>query len=168
MDESAYYFSPSQKAFYASGLKDTYQKIGNWPDDLVPVDDDVFQLYGLSPPPDGMTRGATKDGCPCWIDVNELPEVRAARLARRGVHVHGSNIDAYFSPDLATGLTTIIMDIKMGFPLPEPGTHRLPDSDGGWHEFTAEQLQVLYPALRRIQALIERGSQLKDPEIEIP
>lgn len=63
-----YWFSPVNNAFYPVALKDSYEKAGSLPNDLVEVDDTVFEEFSATPP-EGKIRDVGNDGMPIWIDI---------------------------------------------------------------------------------------------------
>lgn len=65
MNEEKYYYSASSNSFFALSLKQSYEDSGTWPEDGVPVSDDIFSEF-TSEPPEGMIR-SSKDGYPAWI-----------------------------------------------------------------------------------------------------
>lgn len=68
MSDFNYSFSPSNCAFYANSLKETYYAPANdWPSDAFEVSDDVTNEF-TAQPPNGMKLGVV-DGLPAWIDV---------------------------------------------------------------------------------------------------
>lgn len=65
---SDYSFSPSQLAFYANALKETYyQPAGQWPDDALAVSDSVTTEFTAQPP--AGKRLSSEDGLPAWEDI---------------------------------------------------------------------------------------------------
>lgn len=64
---SDYIFSPKQNAFYPLSLKEDYELAGSWPDDGVPVTEEVFKEY-TAQPPSGKIRGAVNNA-PAWLDA---------------------------------------------------------------------------------------------------
>ncbi|KFB98595.1 hypothetical protein GTGU_04479 [Trabulsiella guamensis ATCC 49490] len=68
MSDFNYSFSPSNCAFYANTLKETYYAPANdWPSDAFEVSDDVTNEF-TAQPPNGKKLGVV-DGLPVWIDV---------------------------------------------------------------------------------------------------
>jgi hypothetical protein len=66
---ASHYYSPSRTTFYAAALEPVYQLANNWPSDLVAIDDQTFEKYGLHSPPQGMKRGADVQGQPIWVSL---------------------------------------------------------------------------------------------------
>ncbi|WP_336948843.1 tail fiber assembly protein [Serratia nevei] len=64
----SYGFSASTGAFYVYEDRASYEENGNWPADVKPVSDDVWQAY-CGQGPAGKVRGADRKGLPCWVDV---------------------------------------------------------------------------------------------------
>ncbi|MGU3835721.1 tail fiber assembly protein [Citrobacter portucalensis] len=76
-----YWFSPANNAFYPMALKESYVNAGSLPNDLIEVDDSIFNEFSATPP-EGQMRGVGGDGLPIWIDipvVEESPEQIMAR-----------------------------------------------------------------------------------------
>ena len=48
--------------------KANYEENGNWPEDVKPITDECWEKFSVQGPP-GKTRGANKDGMPCWVDI---------------------------------------------------------------------------------------------------
>ncbi|NRN29072.1 tail fiber assembly protein [Photorhabdus heterorhabditis] len=68
MNNKNYVFSASNKAFYPISLQQDYIEAGSWPNDPVPVTDDIFNEFsGI--PPTGKIRSSGEDGLPCWEDI---------------------------------------------------------------------------------------------------
>lgn len=61
-------FSPSKTAFYSEDYKEAYVTAGNWPDDLVPVSDDVLSKF-VGVCPEGKVLGADSNGKPKWVNA---------------------------------------------------------------------------------------------------
>ncbi|HEB1071820.1 tail fiber assembly protein, partial [Escherichia albertii] len=52
-----YIYSPSENAFYAVNLKNTYEVNGTWPADALDIPDDISVKY-MAEPPQGKIRVA--------------------------------------------------------------------------------------------------------------
>lgn len=63
-----YWFSPANNTFYPVALKDSYEKAGSLPNDLIKVEDSVFEEFSATPP-EGKIRDVGNDGMPIWIDI---------------------------------------------------------------------------------------------------
>lgn len=63
-----YQYSPSTNSFYPDDLLSVYEDAGTLPNDLVPVDEDVFREFTATPEP-GKIRVAGSDGLPAWGDI---------------------------------------------------------------------------------------------------
>lgn len=63
-----YQYSPSTNSFYPDDLLSVYEDAGTLPNDLVPVDEDVFREFTATPEP-GKMRVAGSDGLPAWGDI---------------------------------------------------------------------------------------------------
>lgn len=61
-------YSPSTNSFYPDDLLSVYEDAGTLPNDLVPVDEDVFREFTATPEP-GKIRVAGIDGLPAWGDI---------------------------------------------------------------------------------------------------
>ncbi|EPW8464659.1 tail fiber assembly protein [Serratia marcescens] len=64
----SYGFSASTGAFYVCEDRASYEENGNWPADVKPVSDEVWQAY-CGQGPAGKVRGADRKGLPCWVDA---------------------------------------------------------------------------------------------------
>lgn len=64
----SYGYSAKTNTFYFIENQKGYAKYGNWPDDVKPVSDALWEKYCVQGPV-GKTRGSGKDGLPCWIDI---------------------------------------------------------------------------------------------------
>lgn len=76
-----YWFSPANNAFYPVALKESYVNAGSLPNDLIEVEDTIFNEFSATPP-DGKMRGVEDSGLPIWVDipvVEESPEQIKAR-----------------------------------------------------------------------------------------
>lgn len=81
-----YFYSAKTGGFYPAEIKNDYINAGNFPDDCISVEDDVFIEFAGSKPPDGKQCGSDKEGLPTWIDIVEsykLTSDQLATLARR-------------------------------------------------------------------------------------
>ncbi|MCE1279765.1 tail fiber assembly protein [Enterobacter hormaechei] len=78
-----YLYSPKENAFYPAALEDAYRAAGTLPDDLVPVETDVFNEFSACPP-QGKIRAVGDDGLPCWVDIPQkvVTEDEVKALAR--------------------------------------------------------------------------------------
>lgn len=73
-----YIYSPRENAFFAIGIKDSYEAADFWPEDGVTVEPSVAAEF-MGKPPEGKTRSAGFDGFPVWADRPEpTPEERSA------------------------------------------------------------------------------------------
>ena len=63
-----YQYSPSTNSFYPNDLLAAYKDAGTLPNELVPVDEDVFREFTATPEP-GKMRVADSDGLPAWGDI---------------------------------------------------------------------------------------------------
>lgn len=68
-----YYFSPSTLAFYPEELLEVYEAAGTLPDDIIEMDEGVFEEFSNNPPA-GYQRGADKDGHPEWHLIPVIPK----------------------------------------------------------------------------------------------
>lgn len=64
----SYGFSASTGAFYVYEDRASYEENGNWPADVKPVSEEVWQAY-CGQGPAGKVRGADRKGLPCWVDA---------------------------------------------------------------------------------------------------
>lgn len=63
-----YWFSPSKNAFYPVALKNDYISAGTLPDDLIEVNDRIFNEFS-GMPKEGKQRISGTDGYPVWGDI---------------------------------------------------------------------------------------------------
>lgn len=75
------YFSPSENAFYAGELKDSYIAADSWPHDAVEIDESVYLEFVNEPPP-GLSRGVSSSGMPCWIEFSHYLRRNWHRMQR--------------------------------------------------------------------------------------
>lgn len=87
-----YNYSPSENAFYAVALKNTYELSGTWPADALDISDDISVEY-MAEPPIGKVRVAGADGSPVWADKPELThdELIAAADAEKQERIDQAN-----------------------------------------------------------------------------
>jgi len=64
----SYGYSAKTNIFYVIEDKERYEEFGNWPDDVKPISDDIWQKFSVQGP-QGKMRGADKNGLPCWVDI---------------------------------------------------------------------------------------------------
>ncbi|MEY0278604.1 tail fiber assembly protein [Providencia rettgeri] len=64
-----YYYSATMNAFYLVSMKQNYINAGSFPDDAKEIEDDIFQQFSASVPPEGKMRIAGEDGLPAWADI---------------------------------------------------------------------------------------------------
>ncbi|ENR0228025.1 tail fiber assembly protein [Enterobacter roggenkampii] len=89
---SNYIYSPGENAFFAIGLKDSYEAANSWPEDGVAVDDAVASEF-MGEPPEGKMRVAGNDGYPIWVDKPEptYDELVAAADAEKQERIDQAN-----------------------------------------------------------------------------
>lgn len=87
-----YSYSPSENAFYAVALKNTYELSGTWPTDALDIPDIISAEY-MAEPPEGKLRIAGDDGWPNWTDKPEstLDELIAAANAEKQERIDHAN-----------------------------------------------------------------------------
>jgi len=66
-------YSAKKNAFYLLDEEAAYRANGNWPDDVRPVSDEIWQKFAGTPP-EGKQRVAGKEGMPVWVDLPEHEE----------------------------------------------------------------------------------------------
>lgn len=66
-------YSAKKNAFYLLDEEAAYRANGNWPDDVLPVSDEIWQKFAGNPP-EGKQRVAGKEGMPVWVDLPEQDE----------------------------------------------------------------------------------------------
>ncbi|AHF77563.1 Bacteriophage tail fiber assembly protein [Sodalis praecaptivus] len=76
----SYGYSAKTNTFYLIEYKEGYAEHGNWPDDVKPVSDELWNKYCVQGPA-GKTRGVSIDGLPCWVDVPPPTPEEARRSA---------------------------------------------------------------------------------------
>lgn len=86
------YYSASKNMFYDGDLEDAYIAGSGWPDDLLPVDEDVFTEF-VQFQKDGKIRIAGKNGLPAWGDIPEPTheELVAAAEAEKQSRISQAN-----------------------------------------------------------------------------
>ncbi|MBS9427674.1 tail fiber assembly protein [Photorhabdus akhurstii] len=68
MNDKNYVFSALNRAFYPLLLQQNYIEAGSWPNDPLPVTDDIFNEFsGI--PPIGKILSSGEDGLPCWENI---------------------------------------------------------------------------------------------------
>ncbi|EYU15783.1 tail fiber assembly protein [Photorhabdus aegyptia] len=68
MNNKNYVFSALNKSFYPLLLQQNYIESGSWPNDPLPVTDDIFNEFsGI--PPIGKILSSGENGLPCWEDI---------------------------------------------------------------------------------------------------
>lgn len=77
-----YLWSPSKNAFIPAGMVEDYRSAGWDINELIPVNDDVFAEYSVTPP-DGKIRGISTTGLPEWTDAPQLTTDEQIALAER-------------------------------------------------------------------------------------
>lgn len=77
-----YYFSAKENSFYPDEMKDIYISTDSFPDDVILVDDAVFNEFVANLPPEGKMRGV-KDGFPVWIDIPPLAQSELSSIAEQ-------------------------------------------------------------------------------------
>ena len=144
LPRGAHYYSPSQTTFYAADLQAAYQQANNWPADLVAVDDQTFETYGLHPPPEGMTRGADPvTGQPVWVPLPPPPPPtlaqQAAIMLARGIQIVSTanpQLSGVYPCDQTTSNqeSGLLAAISAGLQLPMGVAVRV-DTSGNPHAF---------------------------------
>ncbi|EOI3395499.1 tail fiber assembly protein [Enterobacter hormaechei] len=79
-----YWFSPANNAFYPVALKESYVNAGSLPNDLIEVEDTIFNEFSATPP-DGKMRGVGDSGLPIWVDIPVVEESSEQIKARARV-----------------------------------------------------------------------------------
>lgn len=104
----SYGFSATTRAFYVYEDQKSYEENGNWPEDVKPVSDQVWEKYCIQAPA-GKERGANKRGLPCWVDAPPLSHqarVNEATNKKRLLIVQASNAIAPLQDAVELGMAT--------------------------------------------------------------
>ncbi|AKH62293.1 MULTISPECIES: tail fiber assembly protein [Photorhabdus] len=80
MNDKNYVFSALNKAFYPLSLQQDYINAGSWPNDPVPVADDIFNKFS-GMPPKAKILSSGEDGLPCWEDIPPLTTEQLISIA---------------------------------------------------------------------------------------
>ncbi|MGF2651533.1 tail fiber assembly protein [Serratia marcescens] len=64
----SYGYSATTNTFYVMEDRADYAAFGNWPEDVKPISDAVWERFCVQGP-EGKMRGADKHGLPCWVDI---------------------------------------------------------------------------------------------------
>ncbi len=88
--EQLYAYSAKTNSFFALDLKDLYVSAGTWPEDAVPVTDDIYKEF--SEHFEDKVRVAAKSGSPKWqavtIDTRPAREnIKKSRLVEARDHI---------------------------------------------------------------------------------
>lgn len=75
------YFSPSENAFYAGELKESYIAADSWPSDALEVDESLY-LEFIDEPPAGKYRGVDDAGMPAGLKFLHPPQRKWHRMQR--------------------------------------------------------------------------------------
>lgn len=78
-----YFYSRRKNSFYPSELIEIYKESRSLPDDIVEVDNNVWQEFAAMPAPEGKVRIAGKDGLPAWSDIPLPTEEELIRQAQK-------------------------------------------------------------------------------------
>ncbi|WP_336217802.1 tail fiber assembly protein [Enterobacter hormaechei] len=79
-----YWFSPANNAFYPVALKESYVNAGSLPNDLIEVEDTIFNEFSATPP-EGKMRCVGDSGLPIWVDIPVVEESSEQIKARARV-----------------------------------------------------------------------------------
>lgn len=94
-----YYYSPGLDNFYPAVDKQEYIDAGNFPDDVILVEESVFVEFALIQPPSGKRRVAGADGLPTWGDIPpptpEQLQQRAEYQKRQWLNAAKEKIDIW-------------------------------------------------------------------------
>ncbi|WP_313109631.1 tail fiber assembly protein [Atlantibacter sp.] len=77
-----YLWSPTNNAFFPAEMIDDYRASGWDFNDLILVEDAVFDEYSVAPPA-GKIRGISADGLPEWINEPPLEKEQQIAIAER-------------------------------------------------------------------------------------
>ncbi len=78
----SYGYSATTNTFYVFEDKAAFEEYGNWPEDVKPITDDVWEKY-CTQGPEGKMRGADKDGLPCWVKIPAPTNAQQIQAAER-------------------------------------------------------------------------------------
>ncbi|MBS0972747.1 tail fiber assembly protein [Serratia rubidaea] len=80
----SYGYSATTTTFYVMEDKAGYVQFGNWPEDVKPVSNEVWETFiGQGAP--GKMRGAGDDGLPAWVDIpapTQEQEIESAKMRK--------------------------------------------------------------------------------------
>lgn len=80
----SYGYSATTNTFYVIENKSGYEQFGNWPADVNPVSDEVWETFIKQGSP-GKVRGADEDGFPAWVDIpapTQEEEIESATMQK--------------------------------------------------------------------------------------
>lgn len=145
----AHVFSPTNLAFYATILRDTYDANGSWPADAVEVSSFVWSQY-IGVPPDGKMLGADpQSGQPIWVDLPAPPPPTQAQAAAimlaTGIQIASATnptLDGTYPCDATSGSQegSLLAAISAGLTLPNNVAIRV-DTSGQPHAFSVDEFK---------------------------
>jgi hypothetical protein len=94
---TTYKFSSTTSSFYPAEMLDDYRKAGTLPDDLVSIDNEVYNTFVLSPP-EGKIRGADKSGFPAWVEAPQPTQEQLIMMAITRKHLQAEKAEAVIAP----------------------------------------------------------------------
>jgi len=72
MKEKTYYYSASTNSFYPISMREDYEKAGTLPNDLIKVDDDVFNEFSQNK--EGFYRSSDEKSHPVWVEIPPISQ----------------------------------------------------------------------------------------------
>lgn len=103
-----YLYSAKTNSFYPAIMQNDYERSGTWPDDVVPVTDNVYlEFTGIAP--SGKIRSAGTDGLPEWVQESppdQLALVEQAELQKAVLRAAADNALAPLSDAVELGIAT--------------------------------------------------------------
>lgn len=78
----SYGYSATTNTFYVMEDQAGYAEFDNWPEDVKPVSDAVWERFCVQGP-EGKMRGANSKGLPCWVDIPPPTKAQQVTTAER-------------------------------------------------------------------------------------
>ncbi|WP_338300908.1 tail fiber assembly protein [Escherichia coli] len=103
---NAYFYSPSENAFYATAIRTDYIAAGTWPEDGVEVENRAAEAY-MGDAPEGKVRAAGDNGLPCWVDIpppTAIELVAQAEAKRENLLAEAKDTISLWQTELQLGI----------------------------------------------------------------